>query len=349
MKALVTGANGHIGSHVVRAAIDAGMQPIAFVRPGADVRALAGLDVEVRAGDILDAESLRRACEGVEVLFHVAAPHRQFSVDPAQIVRPAVEGTRNAIAAGRAAGVRRVVYTSTGATVGFTADPAHALTEDDFLETAAAPYARGKIEAERVALKAAEQGDLELVVVNPSAVFGPRDYRLTPATRALVGLLQGDPAFLHICISDVRDVAAAHVLAAQKGRSGRRYLVVGDGKSPAEVRELLGKLAGIRPATFSPPRFVLRFLAGRMEKKAAATGGDAPLTRAILEDNFGRHLLYDGTRAREELGAAFRPAEDVLRDAIRWLLFVNALKPRVAARVRRAMSAAAEPDPGWAS
>jgi dihydroflavonol-4-reductase len=221
------------------------------------------------------------------------------------------------------------------------------LTEDDFLETAAAPYARGKIEAERIAMKAAEQGDIEVVVVNPSAVFGPRDYRVTPASRAIVGLLQGDPAFLHLCISDVRDVAAGHVLAAQKGKSGRRYLLVGDAKSPSEVRDMLGRLAGIRPATFSPPRFLMRFLAGRMEKKAAATGGDAPLTRAIVEDNFGRHLVYDGTRARTELGAKFRPAEEVLRDCIRWLLFVGALKEKVATKVRRTMGAAAEPDADW--
>ncbi|HTQ43736.1 MAG TPA: NAD-dependent epimerase/dehydratase family protein, partial [Polyangiaceae bacterium] len=233
------------------------------------------------------------------------------------------------------------------ATVGFTADPKRPLTEDDFLEKAAAPYAAGKIEAERAALEAAGRGDLEVVVVNPSATFGPRDHRITPATRAIIGLLQGDPAFLHLCMSDVRDVGAAHVLAAQKGKSGRRYLLVGEPRSPAEVSATLKKLAGIKPPTFSPPRFVLRFLAGRMEKKAAATGDDAPLTRAIIEDNFGRHLVYDGTRARTELGATFRPAEDVLRDSIRWLLFIGALKPRVAAKVKRVMGAAAEPDADW--
>jgi dihydroflavonol-4-reductase len=349
MKALVTGANGHIGGQVVRAALRAGMQPIAFVRPNADRRALAGLDVEVRMGDILDLESLKRGCDGVEVLFHVAAPHRQFAVDAADITRPTVEGTRNAIAAARATHVRRVVYTSTGATVGYTADPKRPLTESDFLATAAAPYARGKIEAERVALEEAERGDLEVVVVNPSATFGPRDHRLTPASRAIVGLLQGDPAFLHLCISDVRDVGAGHVLAATKGRSGRRYLLVGDPKSPAEVRDMLGRLTGIRPATFLPPRFVLKFLAARMEKRAAKSGGDAPLTRAIVEDNFGRHLVYDGARAWAELGATFRPAEDTLRDAIRWLLFVGALKPSVVAKVRRAMGAAAEPDADWSN
>jgi len=347
MKALVTGANGHIGSQVVRAAQRAGMHAVAFVRPNADRRALAGLDVEVRTGDVLDVESLKSACRGVEVLFHVASPHRQFAVDPGDITRPAVEGTANVIAAARSVGVKRIVHTSTGATVGFTPDPRRPLTEDDFLDTAAAPYARGKIEAERLALQAAKRGEPEVVVVNPSAVFGPRDHRLTPASRAILGLLHGDPAFLHLCVSDVRDVGAAHVLAATKGRSGQRYLIVGEPRSPAEIRDILGRIAGIRPATFTPPRFVLNFLAGRMEKQAARSGGDAPLTRAVLEDTFGRHLVYDGARARTDLGATFRPPEETLRDAIRWLLFVGAVKPKVAARVRKAMGPGAEPDTDW--
>lgn len=110
---------------------------------------------------------------------------------------------------------------------------------------------------------------------------------------------------------------------------------------------MLGRLAGVRPSVFLPPRFVLRFLAGRMEKAAAKSGGDAPLTRAVVEDNFGKHLVYDGSRARKELGATFRRPEEVLRDSIRWLLFVDALKPRVAAKVRRALGAAAEPDADW--
>ena len=347
MKALVTGANGHIGSHVVRAALDAGMKPIAFVREKADRRGLAGLDVEVRTGDILDRASLARACEGVDVLFHVAAVYKNFSANPDDILRPAVEGTKNAIAAARAAGVKRLVYTSTGATVGFAADPKSALTEDDFLETAETPYIRGKIEAEKVVREAAKENGLEIVILNPSGVFGPRDYRLGPATRGIVGLLQGDPAFLHMCITDVRDVGKAHVLAAQKGEHGRRYLVVGDVMSPVQLRDAYGRLTGIKPATFTPPRFLLNFLAGRMEKQAAATGGDANLTRALVKDAIGRHLVYAGSRSRTELGMTYRGGEDVIRDAVRWALFTGALKPKVDAKVRRAMGAAAEPDPDW--
>ncbi len=347
MKALVTGASGHIGSHVVRSAIDAGMKPIAFVREKSDRRALAGLDVETRTGDILDQASLVRACEGVDVLFHVAAVYKNFTPNPDDIIKPAIEGTKNAIAAARAAGVKRLVYTSTGATMGFTPDPKRPITEDDFLETAATPYIRAKIEAEKVVREAAKSDGLEIVILNPSGVFGPRDYRIGPATRAIIGLLQGDPTFFYVGVTDVRDVGRAHVLAAEKGKHGRRYLVVGDTVSPAQVRDAYGRIAGIKPPTFAPPRFLLNFLAGRMEKQALATGGDANLTRDMLKDALGKHLAYDGSRSKSELGMTYRPAEEVIRDTIRWLLFMGALKPKVDAKVRKAMGAAAEPDADW--
>lgn len=129
MRALVTGANGHIGCHVVRACREASTEPVAFVRPGSDRRGLTGLDVETREGDLLDRASLDRAMGGVELVSHVGAVHRNFAADPAEIVRPAVEGTRNVLAAARAAGVGRVVHTSSGATVGFARDPQSPLDE----------------------------------------------------------------------------------------------------------------------------------------------------------------------------------------------------------------------------
>ncbi len=146
----------------------------------------------------------------------------------------------NVLEAARAAGVRRVLYTSTAATVGLTADPARALTEDDFVEAAEAPYMRAKIEAERAARAATV---LDVVILNPSGVFGPRDYRITPSSRAIVGALQGDPMFLHFCVTDVRDVASAHVLAATKGQEGaplhhdgQRSRAEGDGGALRDAR-----------------------------------------------------------------------------------------------------------------
>ncbi len=347
MKALVTGANGHIGSHIVRACLDAGIEPVALVRPKADLRALQGVEVERREGDLLDAEALKAASQGVELVFHVASPHRNFAIDPEDIVGPAVKGTRNVLDAARAAGVRRVVFTSSGATVGFAEDPSKPLDESASLKRAASPYTRSKIEAEALARKEAEAGGMEVVIVNPSGVFGPRDYRVTPATSALVGLLRGDPSFLAVSVTDVRDVAACHVLAARKGAPGQRYLATGEVLKPSEMAGAFARLSGVKPMTLRPPRFLLSFLAWRMEKKAAASGSDAPITRAILDDVYGRHLSYNSARARTELGATFRPADDVLRDAFRWLLFIDALEPRVAAKLRATLGDRSAPDADW--
>ena len=347
MTAVITGATGHIGGAILRAAKVAGLDPVALARRDSKRDALAGQGVEVREGDILDVATLSRAFAGAELVFHVAAVHRNLDADDgASILRTAVEGTRNVLAAARQAGVGRVVYTSSAATVGFTEDPGRALDERAFLEHAESPATRAKIESERLVRAAADEG-LDVVITNPSGVFGPWDYRITPATRAILGLLAGDPAFLHLCVTDVRDVARGHLLAAEKGHRGARYLLTGPVTSPQELRAIFERLAGIKPALFTPPRWLASFLAGRMEKKALRSGDDAPLTRAIVRDNFGKHLVYDSSRARAELGAAFRPAADTFRDALRWLMFRGALSAKSAAKVKAALGEAAAPDAEW--
>ncbi|MCA9668688.1 MAG: NAD-dependent epimerase/dehydratase family protein [Myxococcales bacterium] len=347
MRALVTGANGHIGCHVTRAAVVRGWQPVAFVRETSDHRGLSDLDVEVRTGDLLDRASLERAMEGVELVLHVGAAHRNCAADRDAIRLPAVEGTRNVIEAARAAGVRRVVYTSTAATVGFAANPDAPLDEHAHLDHAKSAYTEAKIAAEALAQQAARRGDVEIVTLNPSTVLGPRDYRITPATRAIVGILQGDPLFLHICPTHVEDVAEAHLLAAEHGEPGARYLVTGDNISPAALSALLGVLTGKRPSTIRPPAFLIKLLVGHAERKALRKGEDSAASRDAIDDLAGGHLVYDSSRSREELGATFRSAEATMRDTLRWLLFVHALKPRVASRVAATLGTSADPDSSW--
>ncbi len=348
MKILITGANGHIGSHVVRAVIDAGWTPIAFVRPGSDRRALVGVEHETREGDLCDEASVVRALQGVDGVMHVGAVHRNLARDPDEMLRPAVQGTRAVLQAASQAGIGRVVVTSSGATVGFTKDVTRPLDETHHQERTKSSYIRAKVEQERLALELAERLSLDVCVLNPSGVFGPRDYRLTPATRALVGLLQGDPAFLHICLTDVRDVARAHVLAFQKGAAGQRYVVTGDPVSPKQIADLFAEIAGVRPMVFRPPGFLLRFVIARAEKKALKDGSDPPTTRDAIDDVDGGQLLYDASRSRQELGMTYRPGKQVLTDSFRWLLHVGALKPKIAEKVRATLGAAAAPDPDWA-
>jgi dihydroflavonol-4-reductase len=346
MKTLITGANGHVGCHIVRACLEAGHTPVAFVRPGSDRRGLAGLPIEVCEGDLLDAASVRRAIQGVQAVLHAGAVHRNYSPDPDLIVRPSVEGTRNVLDAAVEAGVSKVVHLSTAATVGFSADPARPLDESAALSSARSAYIRGKLEAEKRALEAA-RGGLDVVVLNPSGIFGPRDHRLTPATRALIALLQGDPAFVCVCVTDVRDVARAHLAALERGRRGERYLITGDALIPRQLAALFAEVGGVRPLAVRPPNFLLRFLIRGMERKATRDNSDAPASLDALEDLGRGHLLYDSTKSRRELGMSYRPARDVLTDAFRWLLHVGALKPKVAAKVRARLGERAAPDADW--
>ncbi len=347
-RVLVTGGNGHLGAQVVRALKARGDEVAVLLRESSDRRGLAGIEIDERIGDILDPASLEAAFEGVDLLFHLAAAHRNYASDRSVIERPAVEGTRNVMAAAAKAGVRRVVHTSTGATVGFAKDPDAPLDESHFLKTAKSAYIRGKIEAEKVALSFAGREGLEVVVVNPSAVFGPWDYRLTPATRSIVDLLQGGLTFFSICVTDVRDVAAGHLLAAEKGVSGERYLLTGDQLAPKEIAALYQEMAGIKPSTMRPPTWLMHFIIGRLEKTAEKAGKDAPASRDSIDDLDGGNLAYDSTRSREALGVTYRPPREVLRDTFRWLIFLpDALKPKTVKKIRAALGAAAAPDPEW--
>lgn len=347
MKVLVTGANGHIGSHVVRAVLDEGWQAIAMVRPGSDRRALSGLSCEIRDGDLRDPASVERATQGADAVMHVGAIHRNADPGPDEMHHTAIDGTRAVFEAARKHGIKRVVLTSSGATVGFAKDPTRPLDESHRQERIASPYIRAKVEQERLALELSRSLGVELVILNPSGVFGPRDYRLTPASRAFIGLLQGDPAFLHICLTDVRDVGRAHVLGLQDGASGERYLITGDNVTPKALSALLGELGGVRPPAFRPPVFLLRFLIGQAEKKARKEGSDPMSTVAALEDLDRGNLAYDSTRSRRELGMTYRDGRGVVRDTLRWLLFMDAFKPKIAAKVRAALGESAAPDSDW--
>ncbi len=336
---LVTGASGHIGCNVVRALLeeDAAAHIVALVRPSSDRRGLDGLNIEVREGDVLDPGSLGRAIDGVDTVIHCAAAHRNYAADPDDILRPAIEGTKNLLDACAAAEVTRIVLTSSAATIGFTGDPKKPLDESHHTESPHSPYVRAKVEQEKLALA---DGRVEVVVLNPSGVFGKHDYKITPAMRAIVGLLQGDPAFLAVSITDVHDVAIAHVRALKRGKIGERYLVTGDVLQPNEVRSTFEEIVGFGPSNMKPPRFLVRSIAWWEERKARSSGGDASITRAMLDDVWGRHLAYDSAKSRRDLEMTYRPAKDVIRESILWLLEMNAFKPRVAERIRAHLSAA---------
>jgi dihydroflavonol-4-reductase len=344
MKVLVTGANGHIGCNLVRDLLSRRYEVVPFVRPNADVTGLRGLGLTMEHGDVLDGDSVARAMEGCEIVFHAAAPYQLWAKDPEEIVAPAVLGTEHVLRAAKKRGVRRVVVTSSCNAVGFTKDWSKPLDETSWAEGVKSPYLRAKNGQERRARALAEELGLDVVTVLPTAVLGGLDYRKTPTTGPFVdALAHKGPVPFPMNLVDVRDVARTHVLAAEKGKAGERYLAGGDNVDVATLAGLVEKHTGRRPAEGLPPGWVLRavaFVAGVI----SAVSGKAPLvTGELLDDMGGGALLFDCTKARKELGLAPRGPEEVLVEALRWALFMGWMPARLAQTLAEKYA----PDPTW--
>src|SRR6185503_11058391 len=221
---LVTGASGFIGWHVARMLAERGHKVRALVRSSSRLREL---DAEPVTGDLRDPVSLDRAVTGVGVVFHVAADYRLWARDPGELYRSNVDGTRNLLDAARRHGVERFVYTSTVGCIGVPQDGVGDENAPVALEDMAGAYKRSKFLAERAALEFAATG-FPVVIVNPTAPVGDHDIKPTPTGRIVLDFLKGAmPAFIDTGLNlvDVRDAAAAHLLACERGRIGERYIV----------------------------------------------------------------------------------------------------------------------------
>jgi dihydroflavonol-4-reductase len=244
---LVTGASGFVGWHVARRLIDRGGRVRALVRDPARLRELDG--VEPRIGDLRDRASLERAVEGCGVVYHVAADYRLWTREPQEMFRSNVEGTRSLLEAARDVGVERFVYTSTVGCIGM---PAGGLGEEESpvsLGQMAGPYKQSKFLAERLAEEFAESG-FPVVIVNPTAPVGDRDFKPTPTGRIVVDFVRGKmPAFLDtgLNVVDVGDVADGHLAACERGRVGERYILGAENLTLQQIFVALGEITG-RPA-----------------------------------------------------------------------------------------------------
>jgi dihydroflavonol-4-reductase len=314
-KALVTGANGHIGANLVRELLANEYDVVAFVREGADMRGLDGLEVELAHGDVRDFESVKRAAQGCSVIFHLAAPYAVWAKDPSQIVDPTVRGTENVLRASSAA--ERVVITGSCNAVGFTrGEP---LDETSWRERAASPYIRAKREQELRGFSLGDELGVDVVSVLPTAVLGPYDHRKTPTTAPFVDALNGKgPVPFAMNVVDVRDVARGHLLAARRGRRGERYLLGGENLDAPTLADLIHKYTGQRPAEGLPPSWVLRTVAALSEAASAISGKAPMITRAILDDVDGGQPLFDIGKARRELGYSPRGGEEVIVATVEW-------------------------------
>ena len=298
----------------------AGFNVRALVRPTSPVAHLSDLGLDFATGDLRDAEAVRNAMTGARFLFHVAADYRLWARDPNELTQTNVAGTRLLMQEAMRAGVERVVYTSSVATLtaradGTSADETMPLDEHQAIGV----YKRSKVAAERLVEATAARG-LAVVIVNPSTPIGPRDIKPTPTGRVIVEAARGRmPAFVDTGMNlvHVDDVAAGHVAALERGRPGERYILGGDNVPlRAMLREIAG-LAGRRPPRFALPRAPLYPLATVAEAIAGVTGRAPLLTRDGLR--MSRHRMYfTSEKAMRELGYRPRPHAEGLRDAIEW-------------------------------
>ena len=320
MMALVTGATGFVGSAVARALVGAGWQVRALVRAGSDRRNLQHLAVEMVAGDLADAAVLDRALADCQALFHLAADYRLGALEPQQLYRTNVEGTRNILAAARRAAVSRVVYTSSVATIGLPADGAPGTEETPVaLADMIGHYKRSKYLAEQLVCSATQTGTA-VVIVNPSTPIGPGDLKPTPTGRMVLDAASGRmPAYVDtgLNIVHVDDVAAGHLLAFHRGRAGERYILGGEDMMLREILATIALLVGRKRPRIRLPHAAVLPVAYASEALAKITGRSARITLEGVR-MARKRMFFSSAKAVRELGYQWRAPTRAFEDAVLW-------------------------------
>ena len=316
---LVTGGTGFVGTHVVRALLARGRAVRCLARAGSRRDNLEGLDVEIVEGDLTDPASLARAAKGVSTLYHVAADYRLWTRHRGELHRSNVEGTENVLRAAADAGVGRVVYTSSVAALGLvdggSADETTPVLRDRIIGS----YKKSKYDAERVAEAWAGKG-LPVVIVNPSTPIGERDIKPTPTGQMVVDFLNRKmPAYVDTGLNlvDVRDVAAGHLLAAEKGKIGERYILGHRNMTLKEILDALSALTGIPSPTVKLPHWI-PFAAAAIDTAFARVSWRAPHVSIDSVRMSTHRMFFDASKAVRELGLPQTPVEEALGRAVSW-------------------------------
>lgn len=320
-KALVTGGCGFLGSWIVRHLVDEGVTVRVLALPGEARDNLEGLDgVEVIEGDVGSIADAQRAVEGTDSVFHAAAIYQDWAPDPTRMYDVNLRGTFNMLEAARRAGVERVIYTASIVSLG-RPEPGELGDETTAYESwdIDFPYSRSKFFSRELAEYFGEWGQ-DVRVVCPGIVLGPSDIRPTPSGKLIVNSMAGGPGVYYDgggSYVDVRDAARTHVLAAQKGKPGERYLATAHNLSTREFIENVDRVLGRKRRMVKLPVAVARAVAMGMEARAARSGKPPMLARNFFEYSL-KPAFYRNDKARRELGATFRPIEETIADAVEY-------------------------------
>jgi len=321
MTTLITGATGFVGSALAHKLLARGERVRVLVRATADRRNLESLAVEIALGDLTDPASLAAAIRGCDTLFHVAADYRLWVPDPTAMFQSNVEGTRRLMIAAAEAGVRRIVYTSSVATL-LPRPGGHPAGEEDAGSAAdmIGAYKQSKHAAELVVRDMIAQQGLPAIIVHPSTPIGPRDIKPTPTGKMVVDAASGRmPAYVDtgLNVVHVDDVAEGHILAFERGQIGRNYILGSENMSLAAILALVAELTDRPPPRIKLPHGLVIPIAGVAEVWARATGREPFATREAVK-LARKTMFFTSERAMQELGYRPRPARDAIEDAIAW-------------------------------
>jgi dihydroflavonol-4-reductase len=318
---LITGTTGFVGAAVVRHLLEAGDNVKALVRKESDLGNLHGLKLELVYGDLRDKDSLRRAIKGCQRLYHVAASYSLWTPNPKILYESNVDGTQNILEAAEETGLEKIVYTST---VGALAVPKEGGPGNEetpvVFDEIVGHYKRSKYLAEQVALRMAKSG-LPVVIVNPSAPIGPRDIKPTPTGKMIVDFLKGLMlAYIDTGMNlvDVDDVAAGHLLAAEKGRIGEKYILGHRNMSLKEICDLMSRISGIAAPRIKIPREVVLPLAYVNKWISDYITRKPPLIPLDGIRMAKKYMHYDSIKAIKEIGLPQTPIEVAMEKAIKW-------------------------------
>jgi dihydroflavonol-4-reductase len=329
LKAFLTGATGFLGSHVARVLAAQGADLRLLVRPTSNLKNLEGLlssgkPAETTIGDLRDSASLEKAMSGCDAVFHVAADYRLWVRDPREMYRSNVEGTRSILEAARKNGVKRVVYTSSVATIGFTGNGKADQVADEESSVSLADmighYKRSKFMAEQIALEAGRSG-LNVITVNPTTPVGEQDVKPTPTGRIVVDFMKRKfPAYVETGLNlvDATECARGHIVAFEKGKSGERYILGGENLTLMQILDKLASITGLPSPKMKLP-YIFAFAAGVVDEAVTGIMLKREPRATVDTVRMGKKKMFaSSAKAERELGWQIVPVEGALRRAVEW-------------------------------